>query len=54
MLVQRRRDKRAALLAHAQAPQETGLHAEITDDRQAGLLWSRPLGSVSGNARWGD
>jgi transposase-like protein len=42
MLVQRRRDKRAALLAHAQAPQETGLHAEITDDRQAGLLWSPP------------
>ena len=37
VLVQRRRDKHAAP-ADAQAAQETGLRAEITDDRQAGLL----------------
>ncbi len=38
MLVQRRRDKRAALRLMRKLPQETGLHAEITDDRQARLL----------------
>ena len=39
MLVQRRRDKHAALrLMDAQAAQEARLRAEIADDRQAGLL----------------
>ena len=32
MLVQRRRDKRAALRLMRKLPQETGLRAEITDD----------------------
>jgi putative transposase len=40
MLVQRRRDKRAALPADAQAAPETGLCAEIADDRQTWLLRS--------------
>jgi transposase-like protein len=37
MLVQRRRDKRAALRLMRKSPQETRLRAEITDDRQARL-----------------